>query len=102
MAYTEITTNGNSAVVAQEQWDDQCHREYVGALKMKWLMGTGEDAVLVVKEDLSKKGGDAITVRYATAQTGGVVRGNAKGAGQEGSMDFKAQRFIVDNVRTLH
>lgn len=102
MAYTEIVTSGNSGVVAQEQWDDQCHREYVGALKMKWLMGTGEDAVLIVKEDLTKKAGDAITIRYASAQSGGVVRGNAKGAGNEGSMGFYAQRLVVDNVRTLH
>ena len=102
MAYTEITTNGNSAVVAQEKWNDECHREYVSQLKFKFLMGTGEDAVIVVKEDLTKKAGDALTVRYATAQTGGVVRGNAKAEGNEGSMSFYAQRFLVDNVRTAH
>lgn len=101
MAYTEITTSANTAVVPQEQWDDQCHREYVGKLMMKWLVGTGEDAVIVAKEDLTKKAGDAVTVRYAMAQTGGIVRGNAKGAGNEGSMGFAAQRFLVDNARTL-
>jgi hypothetical protein len=102
VAYTEIVTSGNSAVVAQEQWNDECHREYVGQLKFKFLMGTGEDAVIVVREDLTKKAGDAVTVRYASAQTGGVVRGNAKGEGNEGSMSFYAQRFLVDNVRSLH
>jgi len=102
LAYTEIATSGNSAVVAQEQWDDMCHREYTGQLKMKWLMGTTEDSVIVVKEDLTKKAGDAITVRYASTQTGGTVRGNARGAGNEGNMGFYAQRFVVDNIRTLH
>lgn len=102
MAYTEITTNGNTAVVSQEQWNDECHREYIGKLMMKWIMGTGEDAIIVVKEDLTKKAGDAITVRYASSQSGGTVRGNAKGEGNEGSMSFYAQRFLVDNVRTLH
>lgn len=100
MAYTEIATSGNSAVVSEEQWNDQCHREYVGQLKAKFLIGTGTDAVIQAKEDLSKKAGDAITVRYASAQTGGVVRGNAKAAGNEGSMGFYAQRFLVDNTRT--
>lgn len=99
---TEILTNGNSAVVAQEKWNDECHREYVSQLKFKYLMGTGEDAIIVVREDLTKKAGDAVTIRYASAQAGGVVRGNARGAGNEGSMSFYAQRFIVDNVRSLH
>lgn len=102
MAYTEIATSGNSAVVSQEQWSDECHREYVGKLMMKWLIGAGEDAIIRVKEDLTKKAGDAITERYASAQSGGTVRGNARGAGNEGTMAFYAQRFIVDNVRSLH
>jgi len=101
MAYTEIVTSGNTAVVSEESWNDTCHREYVGALKMKWLVGTNEDAVLYATEDLTKKAGDAITVRYASAQSGGTVRGNSKGAGNEGSMGFYAQRFLVDNIRTL-
>ena len=55
MAYTEILTSGNSAVVSEEQWSDECHREYIGKLMMKWIMGTGEDAILHVREDLNKK-----------------------------------------------
>lgn len=102
MAYTEITTSGNSAVVAQEKWSDECHREYVGNLKMKWLMGGDPSSVIFVSEDLTKKAGDAVTKRYALAQSGGTVRGNSKGTGNEGSMSFAAQRFIVDKVRTLH
>lgn len=102
MAYTEILTNGNSAVVAQEKWSDECHREYVGNLKMKWLMGGEPSSVIFVSEDLTKKAGDAVTIRFAMAQSGGTVRGNAKGEGNEGNMSFAAQRFVVDNVRTLH
>ena len=101
MAYTEILTSGNSAVVSEEQWSDECHREYIGKLMMKWIMGTGEDAILHVREDLTKKAGDALTLRYASGQVGGVVRSNAKGAGNEGSQSFYAQRFTIDNVRAL-
>ena len=102
MAYTEILTSGNSAVVSQEEWSDTCHREYTGKLMMKWLMNTGENSVIRVREDLTKKAGDAITERYASAQSGGTVRGNAEGVGNEGSNSYFAQRFIVDNIRNLH
>ena len=102
MAYTQIATSGNTAVVSQEEWDVQCHRAYLGELKMKWLMGTDDNSVLMVKEDLTKKGGDAITLRYASRQQGGTVRGTAKGKGNEGSMSFYPQRFVVNNIRTVH
>lgn len=103
MAYTEITTNANTtAQVSEEKWSDICHQEYVGKLMFKWLIGEGDDAIIRVNEDLTKKGGDAITERYASAQSGGVVRGNAKAEGNEGSMSFYSQRFVVDNIRVAH
>ncbi len=102
MAYTEVLTSGNSAVTSAEQWDDMCHQEYVGKMMMKWLIGTGPDSVIIAQEDLTKKAGDAMTYHFATSQSGGTVRGNAKGVGNEGSMNFYAQRFVIDNVRNLH
>lgn len=99
MAYTEVLTGHD---ITAEQFDDMCHEEYISELKLKWLMSSGNDSVLVVKEDLTKKAGDAITINFATAQTGGTVRGNAKGIGNEGSISFYGQRFVIDNTRTLH
>src|SRR3990167_9379820 len=101
MAYTEIVTSGNTAQVSNEQWSDICHREYLGHAMMKLLIGTGENAVLRAREDLKKKSGDAITETYASEQTGGTIRGNARGEGNAGSMSFYAQRFVVDNIRTV-
>jgi hypothetical protein len=102
MAYTEVLTSGNPAVTSAEQWEAEVHQEYIGQFKMKFLMGSGPNAVIQVKEDLTKSAGDAITIHYASQQTGGTVRGNAKGIGNEGNMDFYAQRFVIDNTRTLH
>lgn len=102
MAYTEVLTSGNSATNTAEKWDVACHQEYVGKLMMKWLMGSSDDAVLQVKENLTKGAGDAVTIHFAGAQEGGTVRGNAKGIGNEGRMDFYAQRFVIDNTRNLH
>mgnify|MGYP001608438854 FL=1 len=102
MAYTEIVTSGNTAKVSNEQWSDICHREYLGQTMMKLLIGTGANAVIRAKEDLKKKSGDAITETYASEQVGGTVRGNATGEGNEGSMSFYSQRFVIDNIRTIH
>ena len=99
MAYTEVL---NANAVTAEQWDDMAHREYIGQFKMKFLMGSSPNSVLQVKEDLTKQAGDAITINFASQQSGGTVRGNAKGIGNEGSMDFYGQKFTIDNVRNLH
>lgn len=99
MAYTEVLTGHD---ITAEQFDDMCHREYTRQLFMKFLMGTSENSVIQVKENLAKKAGDAVTVNYKTTQAGGTVRGNAKGVGNEGSIGFYGQRVTIDNVRTLH
>ena len=83
MAYTEVLTSGNSAVTSAEQWDTLCYEEYIGKLMMKWLIGTGESAILVAQEDLTKKAGDAITFNYVSTQSGGSVSCNAKCIGNE-------------------
>lgn len=99
---TEILTNSNTAQVAQEKWNDQCFQEYISEYKFKFLFGTDDNAIIKVMEDMKKGIGDAFTQRYVTSQRGGVVRGNATGAGNEGDMDFLAQRFVVNKVRSLH
>ncbi|RMG04687.1 MAG: DUF4043 family protein [Nitrospirae bacterium] len=99
MAYTEVLTDHD---ITPEQWDDMCFKEYIGQLFVKFLMGTNDSAVIQVKEELTKKSGDAITFNFGTKQTGGVVRGNTKGIGNEGKMDFYGQRVTIDNVRVLH
>ena len=99
MAYTEILTGHD---ITAEQFDDMAHREYIGQFKMKFLMGSSPNSVIQVKEDLTKSAGDAITINYVTTQTGGTVRGNSKGIGNEGSLSAFGQRLVVDNTRTLH
>src|SRR3972149_19546 len=64
-------------------------------------MGTSEESVIQVKEDLTKSPGDAITVGLMGEMQGGKVTGNSKGKGNEGRVDFFNQRIVVDNVRYL-
>ena len=98
MAYVEILTDNGLTV---EQWDSDLFEEYLGQLWWKNLMGTSEESVIQVKEDLTKSPGDAITVGLMGEMQGGKVTGNSKGKGNEGRVDFFNQRIVVDNVRYL-
>ena len=96
MAYTEILTGHG---LTEEQWDNDIFKEYIGQLWWKNLMGTSKNSIIQVKEDLTKKAGDAITVGLRGKMAGGKVVGNAKASGNEGKVDFFSHRVVVDNVR---
>lgn len=98
MAYTEILTGHD---LTAEQWDDQIYKEYIGQLWWKNVMGTSQNAIITVKDDLTKKAGDAITVGVRGTMQGGKVTGNSTGIGNEGKVDFYGQRITIDNVRHL-
>lgn len=98
MAYTEILTG---ASVTAEQFDNDIFAEYTQMLWWKNLMGTSADSVIQVKDDLTKKAGDAITLNMRGQMAGGKVTGNNVGLGNEGSVDFYGQRITIDNVRQL-
>ncbi len=96
MSYIEVLTdNGLSA----EQWEASIFKEYIGMLQAKKFMGSDTNAMIQVKDDLSKKAGDAITVGMRGRVIGGLVTGNSKAIGNEGTMSFFNQRITIDNVR---
>ena len=96
MSYIEVLTDNGLTV---EQWEDSIFKEYIGQLQCKKFMGTGSDAMIQVKEDLIKKAGDAITIGLRGRVVGGLVTGNAKAIGNEGTLAFYNQRITIDNVR---
>jgi N4-gp56 family major capsid protein len=96
MSYIEILTANGLTV---EQWEDGLFKEYIGMLQCKKFMGTGSDSIIQVKEDLVKKAGDAITIGLRGRVQGGLVTGNAKAIGNEGTLSFYNQRITIDNVR---
>jgi len=59
MAFIEVLT-GNGLTV--ESWEKDIFSTYTGKLIWKPFMGTGIGAMIQVKQDLTKKKGDAITV----------------------------------------
>src|SRR3989304_8606047 len=98
MAYTEILTDH---ALTAEQFDEQVFTEYIGQMWWKNLMGTSQNSIINVKDDLTKKPGDAITIGVRGTLQGGKVTGNATGIGNEGKVDFYGQRLTIDNVRHL-
>jgi len=98
MAFVEILTADGLTV---EQWDASLFEEYVQMLWWKNLMGTSSSSIIQVKDDLTKKAGDAITIGLRGLMQGGKVTGNATGLGNEGSVSFFNRRIVIDNVRHL-
>jgi N4-gp56 family major capsid protein len=98
MSYVEILTgNGLTA----QQWDNQLFTEYLSEMQFKNFIGTGPNAIIQVKEQLMKQDGDAITIGMRGRVVGGKVTGNARGVGNEGTMEFYNQRITIDNYRRL-
>ncbi len=96
-----VTIIGTDDSVTNEQFDASIFREYVQQVWWKNFMGAGANSIIQVKNDLTKKPGDAITINLKGKMQGGKVTGSNKGIGNEGRVDFFGQRITVDNVRHL-
>lgn len=91
------TTPATGLVV--QQWEDKFFQEYLHDGGFKNLMGTDENAVIQVKEDLSKKVGDSITIALVNRLTNAAVTGASTLEGNEEDMTSRSQRIFVDKRR---
>jgi len=62
-----MTDTTASPAVRAKQWDDGFFREYVRANRYKRYMGSDENSIIQVNNDLAKKKGDAITFNLVGA-----------------------------------
>lgn len=97
MAFTTV----NSANV-EELWDNNFFASYVRANRFRRYMGMNENSIIHVKEDLTKKAGDGITIPLITelsgaGQTGnGLLEGNEEALGNYGhKIDIATRRHAV-------
>lgn len=81
-----------------EQWDDEFFTEYVREQQFAAYIGTEMNSVIQVKDDLTKKKGDTITLPFVTRLTGGVS-GNAILEGAEETLDNYGFSIPVDVIR---
>lgn len=94
MALTTVSTANRV-----KQWDSDFFREYVRMNRFKRYMGVGSNNVIVVKKDLTKKKGDAITIPLVTKLTGAGVTGNSLLEGNEEAIDNYGHQISVTTRR---
>jgi N4-gp56 family major capsid protein len=91
-------TNVASGLRAQ-QWDEKFFTEYLTENRYSESMGSDENSVIQVREDLSKKRGDSITLALVNKLTNAAVTGSALLEGNEEDMTQRSQRIYVDKRR---
>lgn len=91
------TTPATGLVV--QQWEDKFFMQYIQEGGFKALMGTDEASVIQVKEDLTKKKGDSITIALVNRLTNDATTGTATLEGNEEDMASRSMRIYVDKRR---
>jgi hypothetical protein len=102
-----MTDTTISTALRVKQWDDQHHLSYVRANRFRPYMGTNENAIIQLKEDLTKKAGDAITIPLvgALSTSGGpkdqttTLVGNERALPNDGhqiTVTLKRDAVVVD------
>jgi N4-gp56 family major capsid protein len=95
-----MTDTAAATGLVVQQWESAYAREYFQGLQgFKPLMGTGENAVIQVKEDLTKKAGDSITIALVNRLNNSAVTGVSTLEGSEEDMVSRSMRIYVDKRR---
>ncbi|MGB1215739.1 MAG: DUF4043 family protein [Pikeienuella sp.] len=84
-----------------KQWDDKAHVEYIRANRYKRYMGTDQNSIIQLMEDLTKKKGDAITCPLLGAldSSGGANDGSSDLVGNEKALPNEGHQLTVEIVR---
>lgn len=78
-----MTLTTVSAANTVKQWDSDFFREYIRDNRFARYQGTDVNSIIQLKEDLTKKPGDALTISLVAALSGAGVTGNSLLEGQE-------------------
>ena len=78
-----------------QQWDDKFFVEHVQGNRFAGEMGTGENKVIQVKQDLTKEKGDTITYALVNRLTGAGVTNGATLEGNEESLDSRSHPLTI-------
>lgn len=82
-----------------QQWAKKEFREYVRMSPFKPLMGTDNQSVIQVKEELTKDAGDSITFSLVTRITTSATTGDNQMEGNETALGNYGHRVYVDQAR---
>lgn len=78
-----------------QQWDDQFFVEHIQGNRFASEMGTSENSIIQVNEDLTKKPGDSITFALVNRLTGAGVENGATLEGNEEEMDSRSFKLTI-------
>jgi N4-gp56 family major capsid protein len=87
------------ANLTPELWDDKFFTSYVRTNQFARYMGTTENAMIQVKEDLAKKRGDRINYALVNNLTGAGVTGSTKLEDAEEAMNSRSYEQVVSFFR---
>lgn len=87
------------AGLTPQQWDDQFFMEYVRDSRFKRYMGTDENAIIQLKDDLTRKPGDRVTFANVRKLKGQGVTGNQVLEGNEEELDSRSMAVTVGPLR---
>lgn len=91
-------TTPATGVVAQ-QWDNKFFTEYFQEGPFRPLMGTNENSVIQVIEDLTKKAGDSISIMLINRLTNTATTGTNVLEGNEEDMATRSMRIYIEKYR---
>jgi len=96
-----VTNTTISAAVRAKQWDDNFFMEYVRANRFKRYMGISENSIIQVKNNLTKKKGDAITINLVGAldADAGPNTGTTTLVGNEKALPNDGHKVTIGVVR---
>lgn len=78
-----------------QQWDEQYFREYLNQNFFRKFMGPGSNSMVQVKEDLTKKPGDAVTFSLVNRLTGEAKSSSETLEGNEEDLTLRSQKLTV-------
>jgi N4-gp56 family major capsid protein len=94
MALTTVRTG-----LTVEQWDDKFFTEYLTENRFAGEMGTEENSIIQVKENLTKKPGDRVNYALVNRLTNDAVLGSSTMEGNEEDMSSRSFQQIVNKRR---
>lgn len=94
MADTRAISN-----LTPEQWDDQFFTEYLTDNRYSGEMGTNENNIIQVKENLTKKKGDRVNFALVNKLTQDAVTGRNTMEGNEEDMGTRSYELAIDKRR---
>lgn len=94
-----MTDSTAASGLTVQQWDAKFFKEYLAQNRFKPVMGTSQNNVIQIKDDLTKKKGDKITFALVNKLSGAGVTGSSSLEGNEEDMDSRSHALTVDKLR---